>query len=79
MNIGMRAYSIDLRDRVVAACDSGEWTPTEVAEEFGVSRAWVYRLLQRRQNEGQYEPKGHGGGRQPAFSGGALNRLDQLA
>ena len=78
MNIDMRAYSMDLRDRVVAAGDSGESTPTEVAEQFGVSRAWVYRLLQRRRDEGSYQHKGHGGGRQPAFSGHALNRLDQL-
>ncbi len=78
MNIGMRAYSMDLRDRVVAACDSGEWTPTEVAEEFGVCRAWVYRLLQQRRDEGSYEPKGHGGGRQPAFSDRALSRLGEL-
>ena len=78
MNIGLRAYSMDLRDRVVAACDSGEWTPTEVAEQFGISRAWVYRLLQRRREEGGYRLKGHGGGRQPAFSGQALNRLDHL-
>ena len=69
---------MDLRDRVVAACDSGQWTPEEVAEQFGVSRAWVYRLLQRQRDEGSYQPKGHGGGRQPAFSGHALNRLNQL-
>lgn len=69
---------MDLRDRLVAACDSGEWTPGEAAEQFGVSRSWVYRLLQRRRDQGSYEPKGHGGGRQPAFSGRALYRLEQL-
>ena len=69
---------MDLRDRVVAACDSGEWTPTEVAEEFGVSRAWVYRLLQRQRDRGNDAPTGHRGGRQPAFLGRALDRLAQL-
>ena len=78
MNIGMRAYSLDLRDRVVAACNLGEWTHAEAADQFGVSRSWVYRLLQRRRDDGSYEPKGHGGGRQPAFSNHALNRLEQL-
>jgi len=78
MNMGMRAYSMDLRDRVVAACDSGGWTPTEVAEEFCVSRAWVYRLLQQRRDRGNYGPKGHRGGRRRAFSGCTLDRLAQL-
>ena len=73
---GMKAYSLDLRHRVVEACDSGEWTRAEVAEQFGVSVAWVYRLLQRRQTDGTCAPRGHGGGHPPAFSKQQLNRLD---
>ena len=67
---------MDLRDRVVVACDSGVWTRVEVAEQFGVSRAWVHRLLQRRRDEGSYAPRGHGGGHPPAFSPRALRRLE---
>ena len=73
----MNAYSMDLRDRVVAACDSGEWTRAEVAEHYGVSPAWVYRVLQRRREEGAYAPKGHRGGHPPAFSAQTLKQLDQ--
>jgi transposase len=43
----MTAYSVDLRARVLAACDEGAGT-AEVAETFSVSPAWVRRLKQRR-------------------------------
>ena len=43
----MRAYSMDLRARVLAACDGG-MTTSEAAEAFSVSTAWVRRLKQRR-------------------------------
>ena len=46
----MRAYSMDLRQRVLAACDGG-MTTSEAAEEFSVSPAWVRRLKQRRQTD----------------------------
>ena len=46
----MRAYSMDLRARVLAACDDG-MTTSEGAEAFSVSPAWVRRLKQRRTGE----------------------------
>ena len=48
---------MDLRDRVVAACDAGEMTREEIAEAFNVSTSWIRRLLQRRREEGHYRPK----------------------
>ena len=74
---GMKPYSTDLRDRVVEACDSGEWTRVEVAEQFGVSVAWVYRLLKRRRSDGTYAPRGHRGGHPPAFSKHQLRQLEE--
>jgi transposase len=45
------AYSLDLRKRVLKAWDvSGD--ADEVAATFGVSRAWVHRLAQRRRETG---------------------------
>jgi transposase len=38
---------MDLRERVLAACDGG-MTTSEAAEAFSVSPAWVRRLKQRR-------------------------------
>lgn len=38
-----RAYSMDLRERVLAACDAGHASRV-VARQYQVSRAWVDRL-----------------------------------
>jgi len=47
----MAPYSMDLRERVARAWDvSGD--AEEVAATFGVSRAWVHRLIQRRRETG---------------------------
>ena len=51
----MRAYSIDLRERVLAACGDGMGT-AEVADTFGVSESWVRRLRQRNAATGQVGP-----------------------
>ena|SRR5579863_4077332 len=56
----MKPYSMDLRERVIAACDQGD--PTQVvAKRFGVSKAWVRRLKQHRRERGDIIPR-HGGG-----------------
>jgi len=54
------AYSQDLRDRVLAACDRGMPTK-QVAEVFQVSRAWVRRVKQRRREFGETAPRKMGG------------------
>lgn len=52
----MAPYSMDLRERVVRAWDaSGD--ADEIAETFGVSRAWVHRLVQRRRETGSIAPR----------------------
>ena len=48
----MKAYSMDLRKQVAAACESGWLTQPEVAEEFGVSVSFVAKLLRREREEG---------------------------
>ncbi len=69
---------MDLRDRVVSACDDGVLTREELAEAFGVSTAWIRRLLQRRRERGSYAPLDGRRGRKPAYSGAALDRLKRL-
>lgn len=73
----MHTYSMDLRERVVAACDRGEGTREQIAKRFCVSVAWVYRLLQRRRQTASIAPKPHGGGQEPAFDDDAMSRLRQ--
>lgn len=71
----MKAYSIDLRERVVAACDACDATREQVASRFSVSVPWVRKLLRRRRETGSIAPKPCGGGRPPAFDGEAAGRL----
>src|SRR5881397_1368991 len=48
---GMRAYSMDLRERIVAAVDAGA-SPSQAAGRFGVSLRTVERYLARRRVTG---------------------------
>lgn len=58
----MKAYSQDLRARVVRACDAQRGTRQQIADLFGVSTSWIRRLLQRRRTTGSFAAKPHGGG-----------------
>ena len=70
----MVAYSMDLRERVLADCDGG--MPTKaVAAKYRVSPAWVRRLKQRRREDGEVAPRRPGGRRPPAFDRGRLREL----
>jgi transposase len=56
LEVAMAPYSMDLRTRVARAWDaSGD--AEEVAGTFGVSRAWVHRLIQRRRETGSLAPR----------------------
>jgi transposase len=52
----MRAYSLDLRQRVLAACDAGQ-SNAAAAETFTVSASWVRRIKQVRRESGRVAPK----------------------
>lgn len=73
----MRAYSTDLRQRVVAACDARDGTRAQIAARFAVSESWVRKLLRQRRDTGSIDPKPHGGGRRAAFDAPAAMRLRQ--
>lgn len=70
----MKAYSMDLRKRVLAMCDRGH-TTLEVARVFEVSEAWVRRLKQRRREEGIIGPRPCGGRRHGHFDPARLEQL----
>jgi transposase len=59
----MKTYSQDLRERVVRACDDHAGSRRQVAALFGVSTAWVRRLLRRRRQTGSFAAKPCGGAR----------------
>lgn len=74
----MRAYSMDLRERVAAAVDFREGTQREIARRFRVSLSFIVRLLQRRRDAGTLAPKPHGGGPKRALSRRDQQRLRRL-
>src|ERR671932_1435883 len=74
----MRAYSLDLRQRVVAAVDAG--TPrAAVARTFQVSPATIKRYLKQRREAGHLAPR-TSPGRPPGIPADRLPALEaQLA
>jgi transposase len=52
----MRAYSVDLRERILQDCDAG-MTTRLVALKYRVSESWVRRLKQRRRETGEVAPR----------------------
>jgi transposase len=61
-----RGYSVDLRERVLAAVDNGMTHP-EAAETFSIGQASVDRWVRLRRETGSLEPRPHGGGYPAAF------------
>ena len=74
----MDAYSEDLRQRVVQACDDGILTREEIADQFQVSTAWIRRLLQRRRETGSFSALPGGRGPKPKLTEAHLSRLSRL-
>jgi len=64
----MQAYSLDLRQRVVAAYENGVETILEVAERFEVSDSFIKKLLRRKRATGDIAPIGHRGGQPKRLS-----------
>jgi len=58
----MKAYSTDLREKIVLAYERGDATWDEVAETFGVGRRTVARLLKLYYGGESLAPLPHGGG-----------------
>ena len=68
----MRSYSRDLRENILRAYDAHRGSQRALAALFGVSRAFVEKLVQRRRTTGQIAPRPHAGGRQPSYDHAAL-------
>jgi len=74
----MEAYSMDLRQRVMRACDDRVGSQRRIADLFGVSLSWVEKLLRRRRQTGSIPPKPHGGGGRPALDESVIEQLRVL-
>jgi transposase len=74
----MRAYSDDLRERIVRAIDGHEYSLRQIAHLFSVSLSFLVRLLQRRRRTGSVRPQPHAGGPPPKLDADAVERLRKL-
>jgi len=74
----MRAFSNDLRERIVAAVERGGYTLQQLAELFLVDVSVIVRLLKRKRQTGSVAPKPHAGGPPPKLDDAAQARLLDL-
>ena len=61
----MKAYSVDLREKIVEAYLQHEGSIRHLAKCFKVSARFVWGLINRFRRTGSYAPKAHGGGNPP--------------
>ena len=74
----MRAYSMDLRTRVVEAVDRREGTYEQLAARFRVSGSWIKKMIRQRRALGTLQPQTHRCGRKPKLSEADRQRLARL-
>ena len=63
------AYSMDLRQRVIAAYDEGRMSVHHLALRFQVKRWWIYKLLRQRRATGSIAPCAGPRGPAPKLAG----------
>jgi transposase len=78
MLVGMKAYSFDLRQKILRACDQGLGSQRTMAALFGVSLSFIEKLLRRRRTTGDITPRPHAGGRRAICDATALAHVRRL-
>src|SRR4028118_605145 len=58
----MKAYSIDLGQKIVDAYNQREGSQRQLARRFRVRLSFIENLLKRYRSDGTVEPRAHGGG-----------------
>jgi transposase len=76
--VGMVTYSIDLRQKILQACERRLGSQRALADLFGVSLSFVEELLRRRRTTGDIAPKPHAGGQRPSLDAAATTLVQQL-
>lgn len=71
----MRAYSNDLRGRIVAAYHNGEGSVREVAKRFKVAYQTVQNYLNLERETGSLDPRPHAGGPAPKLDDAGVQEV----
>ena len=75
----MKAYSQDLRERIVWGLEAQEESQAEIAEGFGVSVSFVEKLWRRWRTTGSYAALPQAGGRQRSLQGAEAGLREAVA
>ncbi len=73
-----KAYSIDLRSKIIEAYKNGEGSIQKLAKRFKVSIYFIFTLLKRFKQTGSLEPKPYNGGRKPAIDETGQNFIREI-
>jgi transposase len=73
----MKAYSLDLRQKIVEVYESGAVTQRELAEQFQVSLNFIVTLLRRWRNDETLLPKKRGAVMKPLLTPEIMQFLDE--
>jgi transposase len=74
----MKAYSHDIRLRIIKTYQNGEGSQRQIAARFEVSLSFVRGLLRRFRETGSIEPRPHGGGPAPRMGERDLELIREL-
>jgi len=74
----MKPYPLELRQRIVAAVEQQSETIEEIAQMFGVTERYVYKLLKLQRETGDLSPRPSGGGAVAKLNEESLLKLAEL-
>jgi transposase len=74
----MAAYSIDLRQKILRACEQHLGSQRTIAHLFGVSRAFVEKVLRQHRATGDLAPRPHAGGQKPRLDMAGQASIERL-
>jgi transposase len=73
----MKAYTMDLRERVMKVYDEGKWTIGQIAQRFKVGEWWIHKLKRQRMLTGVIAPRKGKVGQPRSFQGQPLVELER--
>lgn len=74
----MKAYSLDLRQKIVDIYQNEEISPRQLAKRFGVAKSFIIKLLKQYRQRGNIKPLAHGGGAKLKVNPEQLEVLAQI-
>ena len=74
----MAAYSLDLRQKILRAWERRFGSQRTIADVFGVSLAFVEKVLRQHRTTGNIAPKPHAGGQKPRLDATAHTVIQRL-